>query len=271
MIDPEVSEIEAKDHILSSIDTFIRERITAAGAAIATSAADKITPGDVVVTFASSSVVQRAFLEAHARCTRFRVVVVDSKPLFEGRRLATRLARRGLDVQYALVSAAAHVVKGATKVFLGAHAMMSNGRLYSRVGTALVAMLAHERAIPVIVCCESLKFTDKVALDSVVGNEVAPPEELLTQDERDVLALALAASSAQQQHAAGGKGKEAEREQEASGEKGVPAKFEDTPNLQILNVLFDVTPAEYIKMVVTEYGSLPPSSVPVVHRISTNS
>jgi translation initiation factor eIF-2B subunit delta len=41
------------------------------------------------------------------------------------------------------------------------------------------------------------------------------------------------------------------------------------PNLQLLNILYDVTPAEYVNMVITEYGSLPPSSVPVVHRIST--
>lgn len=222
------------------------------------------------MTFASSSVVQRALLEAHTRGTRFRVIVIDSKPLFEGRRLAARLASRGIDVQYALVSAAAHVIKGANKVLLGAHAMMSNGRLYSRVGTALVAMLAHERAIPVIVCCESLKFTDRVALDSVVGNEVAPPEEILTQTERDIIALAQGASNVVQTLSVAGKGKEGEQEKVVWGEKEVLAKFDETPNLQILNVLYDVTPAEYIKMVVTEYGSLPPSSVPVVHRISTN-
>jgi translation initiation factor eIF-2B subunit delta len=103
-------------------------------------------------------------------------------------------------------------------------------------------MLAHDRDIPVIVCCESIKFTDRVALDSIVGNEVAPAEELLSE-------------------------KQETREQR----EGTVKKWKETPGLQILNVLYDVTPAEYVKMVVTEYGSLPPSSVPAVLRILEDS
>ncbi|TKA62074.1 hypothetical protein B0A49_10944 [Cryomyces minteri] len=245
-IDPSVPDSEAKASICSTIDTFIRERITVADTAIAATASSKIRDGDVVLTYAKSSIVQQTLLTAHAAGTRFRVIVVDSKPLFEGKNLARHLAHSGLNVTYSLVSAAAHAVRDATKVFLGAHAMMSNGRLYSRVGTAIVAMLAHERDIPVIVCCESLKFTDRVALDSIVTNEVAPPDELLLSAEP---AMAPGQSS-------------------QAGHASI-ARWKDVPNLQLLNVLYDVTPAEYIKMVVTEYGSLPPSSVPVVHRIST--
>jgi len=48
------------------------------------------------------------------------------------------------------------------------------------------------------------------------------------------------------------------------------SKWQETPNLQLLNLMYDLTPAEYINMVITEYGSLPPSSVPVVHRLSTD-
>ena len=43
--------------------------------------------------------------------------------------------------------------------------------------------------------------------------------------------------------------------------------WKEIPNLQILNLMYDVTPAEYIRMVICEYGSVPPSSVPVVHRL----
>jgi translation initiation factor eIF-2B subunit delta len=263
-IDPQVTESDAKSHLLSSIDNFILQRITAADELIAASASQKIQAGDVILTYASSSIVQSTLIKAHKAGTPFRVIIVDSKPLFEGRKLARNLAAHGLQVQYSLVSAAAHAVKEATKVFLGAHAMMSNGRLYSRVGTAVVAMLAHERDIPVIVCCESVKFTERVALDSIVGNEVAPAEELLSEAEREAL-VGLKGKSADSENAADAAGE--------AGEKGkgeVLKWWREEPNLQMLNILYDVTPAEYIKMVVTEYGSLPPSSVPVVHRISTN-
>lgn len=235
--DPSTPESSAKQELCNAIDDFIRERITVADQVISDSAAEKICDGDVILTFAKSSIVQKTLVEASRRGKKFRVIVVDSRPLFEGKNLARALATLGLQVQYALTTTISHVIKDVTKVFLGAHAMMSNGRLFSRVGTAIVAMTAKEADIPVIVCCESIKFTDRVALDSIVMNEVAPPDELILQGD--------SASHL--------------------------AKWREVPNLQLLNLMFDLTPAQYITMVITEYGSLPPSSVPVVHRLSTKS
>ena len=42
--------------------------------------------------------------------------------------------------------------------------------------------------------------------------------------------------------------------------------WQDIDNLNILNIMYDLTPPEYIKKVVTELGALPPSSVPVILR-----
>ncbi|KAI9667262.1 MAG: hypothetical protein M1821_000076 [Bathelium mastoideum] len=256
-IDPAVPEDDAKVHIAESIDSFIRERITAADTLIASAAADKIATGDVIVTYAKSSIVQKTLLQAYqSQGKRFRVVVVDSKPLFEGRHLARALSAAGIAVQYALVTAAGHALGQASKVLLGAHAMMSNGRLYSRVGTAVVAMQAAAVDVPVIVCCESVKFTDRVALDSIVGNEIAEPDEIVEQA---------------RQEGRGVSSHEPEGEEDGAAKTGSSLRgWRKKDNLQLLNIMYDVTPAEYIKMVVTEYGSLPPSSVPVVHRISTN-
>jgi len=50
--------------------------------------------------------------------------------------------------------------------------MFSNGTMMSRVGSSLVAMMAHNQSIPVIVCCETYKFTERVQLDSFVLNEL---------------------------------------------------------------------------------------------------
>lgn len=235
-VDPETPETKAKADLCQSIDDFVRERITVAGQVIASSGADKITDGDVIMTFAKSSIVQQTLIQAHRQGTKFRVITVDSRPLFEGKQLARALTDAGLQVQYSLTHAIGHSIKDATKVFLGAHAMMGNGRLYSRIGSAIVAMMAKESDVPVIVCCESIKFTDKVALDSIVVNEAAPADELVIH-----------------------------------GDSATPlGRWRDSPNLQLLNLMYDVTPTEYINMVITEYGFLPPSSVPVVFRLSTN-
>jgi translation initiation factor eIF-2B subunit delta len=229
-------------------------------------AATKIEPGDVVLTYAASSIVEQAIIQAHSNGIPFSVIVVDSKPLFEGKQLARKLANAGINVRYYLITGSSHAIKDATKVLLGAHAMMSNGRLYSRVGTALVSMLAAAHSLPVIVLCQSVKFTEKVALDSIVGNEVAPAEELLTESERrELLPLkSLLPSSITGDNA------NANAEEEKPDTTDVLKWIENSKNLHHLQVLYDVTPAHYINMVITEYGSLPPSSVPVVHRLSTN-
>ncbi|ORY19550.1 hypothetical protein BCR34DRAFT_659720 [Clohesyomyces aquaticus] len=269
-IDPSTPEAQAKRDLLSEIDNFILQRITAADELIAETAAKKIEEGDVILTYASSSIVEKTLLRAHNAGVKFSVIVVDSKPLFEGKRLARDLANHGLKVKYLLITGASHAVRDASKVFLGAHAMMSNGRLYSRVGTALVSMLANDHSLPVIVLCESVKFTERVALDSIVGNEVAPADELLSESERkDLLPLkpflpkSVTARADEKDKSEGG-------EEAKDSPEDVLKWIVDSPNLQMLQVLYDVTPAEYINMVITEYGSLPPSSVPVVHRLSTN-
>ena len=50
----------------------------------------------------------------------------------------------------------------ALQVFLGASAMLANGNVISRVGTASVAMMARQYKVPVLVCCETYKFSEKV-------------------------------------------------------------------------------------------------------------
>ncbi|KAF2260136.1 nagb/rpia/CoA transferase-like protein [Lojkania enalia] len=253
-IDPSTPESEAKRELITDIDNFIRDRVIAADQLISDYAAKKIEPGDVILTYASSSIVESTLLRAHLDGISFSVIVVDSKPLFEGKRLARNLSQHGIKVRCFSYSGAAHAVKDASKVFLGAHAMMSNGRLYSRVGTASIANLANSNSIPVIVLCESVKFTERVALDSIVGNEVAPAEEILSERERQAL-LPLKVNG---------------EEEAVTTTNDVWKRVEEAKNLQLQQVLYDVTPAEYINMVITEYGSLPPSSVPVVHRLSTN-
>jgi len=228
-VDVDVPDSEAKKSLCDAIDVFIRERVTASDQLIASSAADKIKDGDVILTYAKSSVVQRALVKAHEDGKTFQVIVVDSRPLQEGLHLATSLKGLGVEVKYCFMNGLVHNIKDATKVFLGAHAMMSNGRLFSRVGTAVVAMEAKVADIPVLVLCETVKFTERVALDSIVHNEVAPPDELVIPG-------------------------------------GPLENWRKVKGLQLLNLMYDVTPAEYIHIVITEHGSVPPTSVPTLNR-----
>ncbi len=42
--------------------------------------------------------------------------------------------------------------------------------------------------------------------------------------------------------------------------------WSENPRLRPLNLKYDVMPAEYVTMVVTEFGMVPPTSVPVILR-----
>lgn len=247
-IDPSVPEDVAKSEICAAIDMFVRERFIVADQVIADAVASRIKNGDVVLTYAKSAVVQSALLTAAKKGTQFRVVTIDSRPLFEGKNLARTLATAGIDVTYCLTPGLSHAAKDVTICLLGAHAMLGNGRLYSRVGTALVAMMVKESRVPVVVCAESIKFTERVGLDSIVANELSPEEELIIGD---VINPPM--------------------DGEPIKEEAVSATlngWRDKENLQLLNLMYDVTPAEFIDVVITEYGSLPPTSAPLIQRMS---
>ena len=111
-------------------------------------------------------------LQAHTAGKQISVIVVDSRPLLEGKSLLTVLSSVGIPCTYLLLPALASVITDASVVLLGAHSLHSNGAVYSRAGTALVSMLAKERNIPVLVCSETYKFSDNVQLDSFTKNEL---------------------------------------------------------------------------------------------------
>ena len=45
---------------------------------------------------------------------------------------------------------------------MGAASVNSNGTVVSRIGSAAVAMMADAAGVPVIICCETYKFSSKV-------------------------------------------------------------------------------------------------------------
>lgn len=240
-LDIHLTDEQAKEHLVDVIDTFIRDRLDLADQAIVKSAVQNINDGDRILTYARSGVVEAALLQAHKEGKKFDVVVVDSRPLFEGKKMVQKLSNAGLSCTYVLISALSYIMSDVTSVFVGAHAMLSNGLLYSRVGTAMVCTLAKSRLIPVSVLCESIKFSDKVQLDAVTFNELGPEKALLNiSNDPD--------NNSIRSPLAGGK--------------------DDTlpPQLSLLNVMYDLTTQKCIKKIITELGSVPASSVPVVIR-----
>jgi len=216
------------------IDRFLKENVCAAGDEIAMVALRKIADGDVVATYAYDSTVERVLVKAHESGRRFRVLVVDGRPYLDGpsggKRLLRRLVQCGVDCTYVRLSAVSYAMQDdVTKVLLGSEAMLSNGSAVALGGSATVAMVARACKKPVLVCCESYKFCERVLIDAIVWNELGDPEAV-------------------------------------SKETSSSSSSSSSPSPHYLNILFDTIPVEFVTIVVTEAGLIPPTSVPVVIR-----
>ncbi|KAJ1862825.1 hypothetical protein LPJ73_000665 [Coemansia sp. RSA 2703] len=349
LLPADIKDEEAKSTLISLIGDYVQERITAAGKLIAESGAQKIQDGDVVLTYGASSTVQRLLLTAHKMGRRFRVIVIDSRPQSEGLGLVRKLVKEGFSdlsnasdltsassvvdshgtygkgrgrsgmnggVTYAPITALSFLMREASKVFLGAEAFLGNGAMLSRSGTAMVALAAHSHHIPVIVACETYKFSDRIQLDAVVNNELGVPDELIyktgipdaqpvgSQSDQTLSHMEYSAYardrysgrprwnnlSSQSKDAAndsasalvGGKGKgkgaraaaavaSSDLTPEAKAAATLKANcplsdWRSTPNLHLLNLMQDVTPPEFVTVIITEVGMIPTTSIPVVLR-----
>ncbi|KMY96023.1 translation initiation factor eIF-2B subunit delta isoform X1 [Drosophila simulans] len=227
----DVPETELKELLVHFIDTYIENQIGKAAQAISGFLQEKITDGDVLLTFACSSLIQFICEEAKRRQVAFRVIVVDSRPGCEGQELLRRLHATGIPCTYVLINAVGYVMAEATKVLLGAHALLANGYVMARTGTAQVALVANAHNVPVLVCCETHKFSERFQTDAIVYNELSDPNQLVRGDKCQLSNWAA-------------KGK-----------------------LLPLNLSYDITPPELVSAVVTEVAILPCTSVPVILRI----
>ncbi|KAJ2472834.1 hypothetical protein GGI02_001314 [Coemansia sp. RSA 2322] len=350
-ISTDMSDGEAKSKLVAMIADYVKERITAAGDVIAESGAEKIQDGDVILTFATSSTVQRLLIAARAMGRRFRVIVIDSRPHNDGLKLVRSLVAAGFSdfdasaaavgspasksvpadqlahgkgrgrnglyggVTYAPITALSFLMREASKVFLGAESFFANGAMLSRAGTAMVALSARTFHVPVIVACETYKFSEKIQLDAVVSNELGVPDALMYKtgvpdaepvgprscpylSEMEYSAYArdryaarprwnnrcsLASESpaelpaAAAAAAAGKKGKGTkpgasavisdEAKALAALNKHCPlSDWRSTHNLRLMNLTQDITPPEFVSVIITEVGMIPTTSIPVVLR-----
>uniref|UniRef100_A0A096MIS3 Translation initiation factor eIF2B subunit delta n=1 Tax=Rattus norvegicus TaxID=10116 RepID=A0A096MIS3_RAT len=226
-------EEEAKSELKEAIDRYVQEKIVLASQAISRFASKKISDGDVILVYGCSSLVSRlqeAWVER-----RFRVVVGRQPARLEGRHMLHCLVR-GVPTSYLLIPAASYVLPEVSKVLLGAHALLANGSVMSRVGTAQLALVARAHNVPVLVCCETYKFCERVQTDAFVSNELDDPDDLQCK----------------------------------RGDQVTLANWQNNSSLRLLNLVYDVTPPELVDLVITELGMIPCSSVPVVLRVKSS-
>jgi len=236
---------EARDAILERIDDFININFVLHPKAISETANKKIKSGDVILTFSHSKLVEKILLDAASQGKNVRVIVCEARSpglpaQSAARSLTVKLTQAGVDTTYILLTALDLVLPDVSLVLLGCEGVMANGCVLATVGTSQTALLAKSQNKPVLVCCETYKFTSRVQTDSFVYNELSDPDHLVRT----------------------GTGQD-------RGNPGAPHihQWRDQPTLSLLNLVYDLTPTCLVDSIITEISQIPPTSVPVVLRL----
>ncbi|KAK4475849.1 hypothetical protein MN116_001099 [Schistosoma mekongi] len=285
---------ECQTSFLSAIDEFRRGSIYLAGDEIVDRTVNLIRPGECVCIFGYSSLVarvlERAWLSPYNTSINqvdinvdflaskmktcfagtkpdrinkstnrvFSVLIVDSRPKFEGRRMLARLSKAGIPCEYTHIGALPSVAKKVSLVILGAHALLSNGYVLGHMGTAQVANIAVSIShAPTIVCAETYKFWERAHSDAFEYNELGDPDDIWRGPR--------------------GTSSDYKKGIPGFGPTGLPDRIESTTTdlsewrsnsrLRLLHLEYDVLPPTLVTAVVTEKGTLPTTSVPVVLRV----
>jgi translation initiation factor eIF-2B subunit delta len=81
-------------------------------------------------------------MEAKDKGKKFKVIVADSGPEYEGRELVKKLSNYDIKVTYTLISGLSFLIEKVTKVFIGPSSVLSNGAVIAKIGTSMVTSIA---------------------------------------------------------------------------------------------------------------------------------
>lgn len=206
----------AKKAVLLRATEFI-QRSEHAVERIAEIGARHISDGDILLTHCNSEAALGCILEAHRQGKEIEVYATEVRPRGQGLITIRTLNEAGIPTNYIVDSAVRHFINEVDMVFVGADAIAVNGAVVNKIGTAQIALAAHEARTNFIVAAETYKFAPRTILGELIEIEERDPAEVLPRE-----------------------------------------VAEELPYVRVRNPAFDVTPADYIDLIVTEQGAIPP-------------
>jgi len=155
LIDRKISEGEnLSEAIEDAVRTAISEYQSALRMTIE-NAVDELREHDSILVHSYSSTAAAAI----EGCGKLKIYVTESRPGYEGRRLAERLASRGHDVTLVVDAAAAYVLDRSLvdAVVFGCDAILDDCSIANKIGSKMIALAAADAGIPVEVVADSWK------------------------------------------------------------------------------------------------------------------
>lgn len=112
-------------------------------------------------THCHSTTVVKAFERAKKIEKKdFEIHNTETRPLFQGRKTAKELAELGIKVTHYIDSAARVALKDCDAIFLGADAILTDGKVINKIGSEFIAEIAEDKEIPVYIVASKWKFAN---------------------------------------------------------------------------------------------------------------
>jgi ribose 1,5-bisphosphate isomerase len=168
---------EAKAAVISSADRFI-ENSEKAVEKIGEIGSRRIRKGDTVLTHCNSQAALSIIQAAHKADKAIKVIATESRPRWQGRLTVGMLEDMGIETDLIVDSAVRSVMNDVDLVVVGADVITANGSLVNKIGTAQIALCAHEARTSFVVAAETYKFSPQTIMGELVTIEERDPREV---------------------------------------------------------------------------------------------
>jgi ribose 1,5-bisphosphate isomerase len=169
---------EAKAAIKAASDSFITSSKHAVEW-IGEIGARHISDGDVVLTHCNSEAALACILTAHREGKRIEVFATEVRPRNQGLLTIRALNDAGIPTNFIVDSAVRSYMNDVDLVITGADAITVNGAVVNKIGTAQIALTAHEARTPMVVAAETYKFAPRTILGERLAIEERETAEVL--------------------------------------------------------------------------------------------
>jgi len=214
-----------REEIVKAADRFLR-RMEEAKEKIGEIGSKRLENGDVLLTHGYSTTVLSVLRKAREEGKELKIFVTEARPELEGRKMAYEIGKLGFKTTLIIDSAARVFMGKIDKVLVGAEAIAANGAIVNKVGTSTIATVAYEARVRVMVAAGSYKMSPETVIGTLIEIEEGPIESVV--------------------------GFKYLKDLEKEGL---------SDRVRVRNPLFDVTPANYIDLIITEYGVFPSQGI----------
>jgi ribose 1,5-bisphosphate isomerase len=145
----------------------------------------------IVMTHCHSSLVTGILIEAKKQGKDFIVINSETQPKLQGRKTTNELLDAGIKVIHVVDSAMRWAVNHfeVNLILIGADSITSEGTVLNKIGSRLLALVAHEEHVPFYVASPLLKYNPKTTFGILEKIEMREKNEIWNKNHKNLQIL----------------------------------------------------------------------------------